>query len=87
MGEPGKSKPTIEGYGPEELRHTLIEKSKEVKKNTGKDMIVLIKPSDKSIYKNMVAALDEINITNIQSYAIVAITAPEINLLKQDGLY
>lgn len=50
-------------------------------------MFVVIKPSDKSKYKNMVSTLDEINIANIQSYGIVDISAPEIELLKKDGLY
>jgi hypothetical protein len=37
-------------------------------------MVVLIKPSDKSNYKNLVDVLDEMKITNVQSYAIVDIT-------------
>jgi hypothetical protein len=87
IGEPGKSAPTIDNFGPTGLRKTLIEKSKEVQQKTGKYMFVVIKPSDTSKYKNMVSTLDEINIANIQSYGIVDISAPEIELLKKDGLY
>jgi hypothetical protein len=47
----------------------------------------VIKPSDKSKYKNMVSTLDEIAITNIDAYAIVDITPPEIELLKRENLY
>ncbi|WP_225871237.1 hypothetical protein [Pedobacter cryotolerans] len=35
-----------------------------------KQMLVVIKPTGTSKYKNFVAIVDEMNITNIQSYAI-----------------
>jgi biopolymer transport protein ExbD len=87
IGEPGKSQPTTEGYGKDGLRKTLIEKGKEVQQSTGKFLVVLIKPSDKSNYKNLVDVLDEMKITNIQSFAIVDILPSEIELLKRDGNY
>jgi biopolymer transport protein ExbD len=87
IGEPGKSAPTVDNYGKDGLRKTLIEKGKEVQAATGKFMFVVIKPSDKSNYKNMVDVLDEINITNVQGYGIVDITPSEIALLQKDGLY
>ncbi|MEZ2337421.1 ExbD/TolR family protein [Mucilaginibacter sp. RCC_168] len=87
LGEPGKSAPTIDNYSKDGLRKTLLEKKKEVLEKTGKAIFVVIKPSDKSTYKNVVAALDEMNITNIDSYGIVDISPVEIDLLKKDGLY
>ena len=87
IGEPGKSQPTTEGSGKDGLRKTLIEKGKEVQQSTGKFLVVLIKPSDKSNYKNLVDVLDEMKITNIQSDAIVDILPSEIELLKRDGNY
>jgi len=87
VGEPGKSQPETVGYGKNGLRETLIEKGKEIQQTTGKFMIVLIKPSDKSDYKNLVDALDEMKITAVQSYAIVDISQPELDLLKRDGNY
>ena len=50
-------------------------------------MIVLIKPSDKSTYENMVSVMDELNIVNNQSRAIVAITPMEVQLLQRDKIY
>jgi len=47
----------------------------------------LVKASDKATYKDFVNILDELNITGIQSRAVVAITPAEIGLLKKDGLY
>ena len=87
IGEPGKSAPETISYGKDGLRKVLVEKSKEVQASTGKYMVVLIKPSDKSNYRNMVDALDEMKITAIQSFAIVNITPAEIGLLKRDGNY
>jgi biopolymer transport protein ExbD len=88
MGEAGKSAPTVDNFGKNGLRKALLDNFDKVKAQSGgKEMIVLIKPSDKSNYANLVAALDELNITNIQEHAIVDITPPEIALLKKDNLY
>ena len=87
IGEPGKSTPETINYGKDGLRKLLIEKGKEVQEKFGNYMVVLIKPSDKSNYKNLVDALDEMKITNVQSYAIIDITPAELGLLKRDGNY
>jgi biopolymer transport protein ExbD len=87
IGLPGKSVPTVDNYGKDGLRKTLIEQGKEVQAKTGKYMFVIVKPSDKSVYKNMVDVLDEIAITNIQSYGIVDILPIEVDLLKREKLY
>ncbi|KAA8481676.1 outer membrane transport energization protein ExbD [Arcticibacter tournemirensis] len=82
-----KTPPTVENYGKNGIRKAILDKAKEIKGATGKDMIVLIKPSAKSNYKNLVDILDEIKITNVKQYAIVDITDPEIGLLKRDDIY
>ncbi len=87
LGEAGKSQPTTDNYGKNGLRKLLFEKSKEVLQATGKDMFVIIKPSDKANYNNVVTAMDELNIVGNQSRAIVEITPQEVELLKRDGLY
>jgi len=87
LGEPGKSAPEVINYGKDGLRKLLIEKGKEVREKTAKDMFVVIKASDKSKYKNMVSVLDEIAITNIQMYGIVDILPAEVELLKRENIY
>lgn len=89
IGVPGNSltPPTVDGFGKSGLRKVLLEEKDRVKQQSGKDMFVIIKPSDKSVYKNMVDALDEMHIANIQLYAIVDITPPEVDLLKRDNIY
>lgn len=82
--------PTTTNYAKDGIRASLVEKNKEVIAQTGdpkKGLIVLIKPSDKSTYKNLVDILDEMKITNVSTYAIVDIVEPEIELLKRDGIY
>ncbi len=90
MGQPTNplTAPVVEGYGKNGIRKALIEKAAEVKAASGgKEMIVLIKPSAKSTYENMVSIMDELNIVGNQSRAIVDITQVEIGLLQRDGIY
>jgi len=90
MGETGKSAPTVDNYGKDGLRKALIENSKKVEAtHAGKDnfMIVLIKPSDKSTYENLVTTLDEMNIAAIKSYAIVKILPIELGDLQKNNIY
>lgn len=90
VGEPGKTAPTIDNFGKNGIRKSLVEKSKEVEAtHAGPDnfMIVLVKASDKATYKNFVNMMDEMNITGIKSHAVVAITPAEVAQLKKDGLY
>ena len=90
MGEAGKSAPTVDNYGKDGLRKALIENGKQVAASHAAPdnfMIVLIKPSDKSTYENLVTALDEMSITAVQSYAIVKILPIEISDLQKNNIY
>ena len=70
MGEAGKSQPTIESFA--DIRSSLLKNKQKVKETMGKDIIVIIKPTDGSTYKNFVDIMDELNITktNISAPAI-----------------
>lgn len=87
VGEPGKVAPNTDGYGKNGIRKALIENKNRIKQQSGNDMIVVIKPSDKSDYKNVIDILDELKIADIQKYAIVDILPIEIDALKTAGLY
>lgn len=79
---------TVDTYG--KIRQYILDKKKEVQKITKdpkKGLIVLLKPSDKSKYKNLVDILDEMKISDVQTYAIVDITPPEIEELKKNNIY
>ncbi|MFD0940588.1 ExbD/TolR family protein [Pedobacter boryungensis] len=70
MGEAGKSTPTIEGFG--DIEKSLLKNKQEVKEKMGKDIIIVVKPTDASTYKNFVDIMDELNITktNVNAPAI-----------------
>lgn len=70
MGEAGKSAPTIEGFN--DIRSSLLSNKKKVKDATGRDIVIIIKPTDGSTYKNFVDIMDEIAITktNISAPAV-----------------
>jgi len=65
---------------------TGIRKVLKTKKSEIPKLVVLIKPSDKSKYKNMVDILDEMNISVIQRYAMVDITPTDEELIKDSQL-
>jgi biopolymer transport protein ExbD len=90
VGAPGKTPPTVDNFGKNGIRKTLVEQNKKIKETHAgpdNDMIVLIKASDKSTYKNFVNMIDEINIAGLTRYAVVDITPVEVALLKKDGNY
>ncbi|MFH6996304.1 ExbD/TolR family protein [Flavobacterium sp. FlaQc-57] len=69
-------------YGENGIRKELIQQNKSMQANSSKlhkskKLIVIIKPSSKSTYKNLVDILDEMAITNVQNYAIVKDFTPE----------
>lgn len=47
-----------------------------------KDLVVVIKPSDESTYKNTVDILDEMTINVVKRYALVDISEGEVALIK-----
>ncbi|MGZ3750015.1 MAG: ExbD/TolR family protein [Mucilaginibacter sp.] len=90
VGAPGKSAPTKDYFGKNGIRKSLVEENKKIEAtHGGKDnyMIVLVKASDKATYKDFVNIMDELDITGIQSRAVVPILPIEVELLKKDGLY
>lgn len=56
-------------YSRDGIRKILLEESK-----ANPDLMILIKPMEKSRYENMVDILDEVEITKIQRYAIVKVS-------------
>ena len=88
----GRAESPLEGpndvtFGKNGIRKEILKKIASVAAQTGdakkKGLIVLIKPVEKSKYKNMVDILDEIAITKVQTYAIVPIAKAEEELLKK----
>ena len=77
--EPGGS-PTDAVYGKNGIRKEILKRVTSIPQATGdkdKGMIVIIKPSKKSTYRNLVDVLDEMAICNVPTYAIVNDITPE----------
>ncbi len=69
--------PTETNFSADGIRKVLLEKNATIR-----DMVVLIKPTNDAIYKNVVDILDEMNISNIKRYALVEIAPEDLNLIK-----
>jgi biopolymer transport protein ExbD len=70
--------PTLTNYSADGLRKMLVEKNSTIDK-----MVVLIKPSDDAVYKNVVDVLDEMNISDIKRFALIDITPEDLNIIKK----
>ncbi|RKD20261.1 biopolymer transporter ExbD [Pelobium manganitolerans] len=91
MGVIGDNAPTVDNFGKKGIRQSLIDNNKKVVATTGnpeKGLMVIIKPSDQSNYKNFVDILDEIKIAGVPSYGINNKIEPaELTLMKEQGVF
>lgn len=82
--------PEAAGFGKEGIRKVILDQIAKVKGIYGADpkkgLIVVIKPSKESNYKNLVDILDEMAITSVPTYAIVDITPDELKMLDKEGM-
>ena len=80
-------KPTDAEYGKNGLRKEILKRVVSIPQVTGskdKGLIVIIKPSKKSTYRNLVDVLDEMAICKVPTYAIVnEITGEEMKLVDE----
>jgi biopolymer transport protein ExbD len=77
--------PTEIKYGRNGIRQEILKRKEAVIQYTGsseKGLIVLIKPSKKSHYKNLIDVLDEMAISAVPTYAIVDIAPAEVEVLE-----
>lgn len=65
-------------YSANGLRKILYEKN-----STVENLTVLIKPSEKSTYKNVVDLLDEMNIVKVKRYALVDVEPHDMDVIKK----
>jgi hypothetical protein len=79
--------PQIVGYGKDGLRQAIVEAGKQILKTTGKQMMVIVRPSAHSKYADLVAAIDELNITAVKYYAIADISPKDVEMLKLKSAY
>ncbi|HSH64804.1 MAG TPA: biopolymer transporter ExbD, partial [Bacteroidia bacterium] len=85
-----RNKPTIdalnkleEQYKRKEIADTTYKRLALKEKGAKEALTVLIKADDKAVYKNVIDAIDELNICNVGKYAIVDMSQPELNILNE----
>lgn len=83
--------PQLTSYGKNGIRQIILDKSREVKARVAnpekESLVILIKPSDKSNYKNFVDILDEMAITQEKRYAVMDMTDEDVQMLIEKGAY
>lgn len=80
--------PTVVDYSKEGIRSVLIDKKAQVPRVAGgKDLIVVIRPSDRSVHRNLVDILDEMKIVDVKRFMISKIKAEEIAVLESNEIY
>lgn len=89
--QPG-GEPVVTQYGKNGIRQVIMNKSKEVledtrRKKADETLVIIIKPSEKANYKNLVDILDEMAITQEKRYAIVDITPEDVQMLTEQNAY
>ena len=87
MGVAGESQPTVEGFG--QIRASILANKKKVKDASGKEIVMVIKPTSGATYKNFVDIMDELNIAAIKSAPAIDdenITDAEKDFMKQQGI-
>ena len=87
MTEKPLTVPQIVGYGKDGLRRAIVEAGKKIFTATGKQMMVIVRPSAHSKYADLVAAIDELNITAVKYYDIADISPKDIEMLKLKKAY
>jgi biopolymer transport protein ExbD len=87
MGEAGKTAPEIQNFS--QIRQTILDNKKKVKESTGKDIVMVIKPTEGANYKNFVDIMDELLITGIKTAPAIDdenILDNEKAFMKQQGI-
>ena len=87
MGEAGKTAPEIQSFS--QIRQTILDNKKKVKESTGKDIVMVIKPTSGANYKNFVDIMDELLITGIKTAPAIDdenILDNEKAFMKQQGI-
>ena len=86
--EPGGA-PTDGIYGKNGIRKEILKRVTSIPQATGdkdKGMIVIIKPTKKSTYRNLVDILDEMAIVKPFSYSIVDVTPGDLKMLEDNKI-
>ena len=86
-GKPGENTVLQQtAFSEEGIRSVLLKKREAVKQSRGAadDMVVIIKPTDESVYRNFVDILDEVAINGVKHYFIDEINEMDKKMLSKN---
>jgi biopolymer transport protein ExbD len=69
---------TETNYTADGIRKVILQKKNEIP-----EMVILIKPTQNAVYKNVVDILDEMNISDVKRYALVEITQDDLEEIQK----
>ncbi|WP_442589397.1 ExbD/TolR family protein [Pedobacter sp. AW31-3R] len=87
MGEAGKTAPEIQSFS--QIRQTILDNKEKVKSTTGKDIVMVIKPTEGANFQNFVDIMDELLIAGIKTAPAIDdenILDNEKAFMKQQGI-
>jgi biopolymer transport protein ExbD len=75
----------VTNFAPEGIRKVITSKKSEVASKYGnaQDLVILIKPTKESCYRNLVDMLDEMLINNVTRYMLLDVEEKEKQLVRQ----
>ena len=87
MGVAENAVPEIQNYT--QIRQTILDNKRKVQQSTGRDIVLIIKPTYSANYKNLVDIMDELLITGIKTAPAiddVNILDNEKNFMNKQGI-
>ena len=87
MGEAEKAQPVVESFS--EVRKSILKNKTDLYKSRGRQLVMVIKPTDGATYKDFVDIMDELNIAGIKTAPAiddVNILDGEKAFMKQAGI-
>jgi biopolymer transport protein ExbD len=83
MAENPTEGPFLSTFSKDGIRQEILRQQKNVREKTGKELIVIVKPSDKSQYADLVNILDELSNTNVKQHAVSDPDKDDLALLRK----
>jgi biopolymer transport protein ExbD len=75
--------PAVSTFSSNGIRQEIIRQQKYVRHETGKELIVIVKPGDKSHYADLVNILDELSNSGVKQHAVADPDKDDLALLRK----
>lgn len=75
--------PFVSSFDRNGIRKNILDQQKLVRQATGKNMIVIVKPGEKSQYADLVNILDELANANVRQHAVTDPSTDDLDVLRK----